>query len=95
MSWHAHSTTEAGYMSHPRDGEAWKKFDNSRPEFARDEWNVRLGLCTDGFSPFGISGKQYSCWPVILIPYNLPPWKCMQDPVMFLTVIILGLKNPT
>jgi hypothetical protein len=41
-----------------------------------------------------MSGGKYSCWHVILTPYNLPPWMCMKDPVIFLTVIILGPKNP-
>ncbi|KAG8369728.1 hypothetical protein BUALT_Bualt14G0044000 [Buddleja alternifolia] len=27
----------------------------------------------DGFSPFNMSGAPYSCWPVILTVYNLPP----------------------
>jgi hypothetical protein len=81
-------------LSHPRDGEARKKFDSSHLEFAREVRNVRLGLCTDGFSPFSMSGKQYSCWPVILTSYNLPFWMCIKDAVMFFTVIILGPKNP-
>jgi hypothetical protein len=94
MRWHADSTTETGYLSHPRDGKAWKQFDRSHPDFASEVWNVRLGLCTDGFSPFGMSRRQYSCWPVILTPYNLPLWMCIKDAMMFFTVIIPGPKNP-
>lgn len=81
-------------MSHPSDAEARKHFDQANPPFAAETRNVRLGLCTDGFQPFGKSGKQYSCWPVILTPYNLPPWMCMKDPYMFLTIIVPGPKNP-
>lgn len=57
---------------------------------------MRLGLCSDGFSPFnhGGSGKNYSCWPVILTPYNLPPNMCMKQEYMFLTIIIPGPSNP-
>ncbi|CAL9021492.1 unnamed protein product, partial [Prunus brigantina] len=33
------------------DGEAWKEFDRTFPEFAADPRNVRLGLATDGFNP--------------------------------------------
>ena len=55
---------------------------------------MQLGLCTDGFNPFGSSGQQYSSWPVILTPYNLPPWMCMKKPYMFLTVIVPGPSNP-
>ena len=64
------------------------------PDFAAELRNVRLGLCADGFNPFGSSGRQYSSWPVILTPYNLPPSMCMRDEVMFLTVIVPGPKSP-
>ncbi|KAK4382826.1 hypothetical protein Sango_2835300 [Sesamum angolense] len=35
--------------------------------------NVRLGLCTDGFALDGQYGHTYSCWSVIITPYNLSP----------------------
>ena len=81
-------------MNHPSDAVAWKHFDDIHPDFASDSRNVRLGLSTDGFQPFGQSGQQYSSWPIILIPYNLPPWMCMKEAYMFLTVIVSGPKNP-
>src|SRR3954464_13536688 len=81
-------------MIHPSNSEARKHFDIMHPEFARESRNVRLGLCTDGFNPFGQVGKTYSCWPVILTPYNLLPNMCMRREVMFLTALILGDKSP-
>ena len=81
-------------MRHPADSLAWKTFDKTHPLFASESRNVRLALSTDGFQPFGQSGSQYSLWPVILTPYNLPPWMCMKNPYMFLTVIVPGPKNP-
>jgi hypothetical protein len=39
-------------MVHLSDGEAWKKFNEDHQDFAFDPRNIRLGLCTDGFSPF-------------------------------------------
>ena len=81
-------------MCHPSDSEAWQHFNATHPDFAAEIRNVRLGLCTDGFNPFGCSGRQYSSWPVILTPYNLPPWMCMKTPYMFLTVIAPGPDNP-
>ena len=59
-------------MCHPSDGEAWKHFNEVYSDFASEPRNVYLGLCTDGFSPFGMSGHNYSLWPVISTPYNLP-----------------------
>ncbi|XP_056163103.1 uncharacterized protein LOC130136788 [Syzygium oleosum] len=94
MTWHANHETEEGLMCHPSDAEAWKHFDRTYPEFAIEPRNIRLGLCADGFAPFGKSGKSYSCWPVILTPYNLPPGMCMKTPYMFLTLIVTGPQNP-
>ena len=36
----------------------------------------------------------YSCWPVYVIPLNLPPGFCMQRHQMFLTLIIPGPNYP-
>ncbi|XP_074318190.1 uncharacterized protein LOC141654985 [Silene latifolia] len=93
MSWHSEYPQNNETMSHPRDGEAWKHFDATYPDFAAEPRNVRLGLCTDGFNPFGKFGN-YSCWPVILAPYNLPPLLCMKRQTLFLSMIIPGPKNP-
>ncbi|KAJ9565736.1 LOW QUALITY PROTEIN: hypothetical protein OSB04_001702 [Centaurea solstitialis] len=43
----------------------------SYPQFASDIRNVRIALST--FSPFGASATPYSLWPIVVIPYNLPP----------------------
>lgn len=94
MRWHAEHVQEEGVMRHPSDAEAWKHFNIVHQDFAEETRNVRLGLCTDGFNPFGASGQQYSCWPMILTPYNLPPSMCMRDEVMFLTVLVPGPKSP-
>ncbi|XP_074288178.1 uncharacterized protein LOC141613344 [Silene latifolia] len=82
------------YTAHPGDAESWKHFDALHPDFASEPRNVRLGLCTDGFAPFGQFGKAYSCWPVMLTPYNLPPWLCMKKQFIFLSLIVPGPKNP-
>ncbi|XP_039120731.1 uncharacterized protein LOC120257299 [Dioscorea cayenensis subsp. rotundata] len=94
MRWHAEHEAEEGVMRHCSDSLAWKHFSNTHPSFAAESWNVRLGLCTDGFQPFGQSGQQFSSWPVIVTPYNLPPSMCMKEEYMFLTVIVLGPRNP-
>ena len=78
MTWHKKNPAKEGELRHPSDGEAWKYFDLKHPEFAADARNVRLGLSTDGFNPFGHSSVPYSCWPVIVTPYNLPPEMCMK-----------------
>ncbi|XP_050207371.2 uncharacterized protein LOC126656796 [Mercurialis annua] len=95
MRWHGeHEWEEDGIMQHCSDSPAWKHFNEVNPSFASEVRNVRLGLCTDGFQPFGQTGRQYSSWPVIMTPYNLPPGMCMKDEYMFLSVIIPGPNNP-
>ncbi|CAH9080376.1 unnamed protein product [Cuscuta epithymum] len=95
MRWHKSHHREEGVMRHPSDGKAWIHFDNVYPSFAEDPRNVRLGLCSDGFQPFGQFGQKYSCWPIILTPYNLPPGICMKEQFLFLSILIPGPKNPT
>ncbi|XP_047320563.1 uncharacterized protein LOC124924590 [Impatiens glandulifera] len=94
MTWHGGHVNKLGIMCHPSNGEALKRFDHHYPIFALEQRNVRLGLCSDGFAPFGQFGKSYSCWPVILTPYNLPPGMCMKSPYMFISLIIPGPKSP-
>lgn len=77
MKWHVDGRMEGEMMRHPMDSLAWKNFDNVHPSFALEPQNVRLGLESDEFNPFGNMSISYSMWPVVLIPYNLPPWMCM------------------
>jgi hypothetical protein len=81
-------------MCHPVDSRAWKHVDNLYPEFASDPRNVRLGLAFDGFNPFWMLNVAYTIWPVILIPYNLPPWLCLKQSFWMMSMLILGPKSP-
>ena len=82
-------------MSHPADGEAWQDFDRQYPDFVEDARNIRLGLATDGFNPFGNMNTKYSMWPVIVVPYNLPPWACMEESNFLMTLLIPGPSAPS
>ncbi|KAL0295226.1 UNVERIFIED_CONTAM: hypothetical protein Sradi_6846000 [Sesamum radiatum] len=72
MMWNATHQTEERSMRHPSDVKPWKHFDQMYPLFAEESHNVRLGLCTDGFTPHGQYGSTYSCCSVIITPYNFP-----------------------
>jgi hypothetical protein len=62
MRWHKEGVHENDQvMVHPCDSEAWKALDEFDVDFARDAWNVRIGLATDGFSPYNKSAASYSC----------------------------------
>ena len=56
---------------------------------------MQLSLSTDGFNPYiQASSTPYSCWPIIVIPYNLPLEMCMSKPYMFLSCVVPGPFNP-
>ena len=93
MRWHEEGRVRDGKLRHPADGETWKDFDD-RHDFANDARNVRLGLASDGFNPFGNKNLKHSTWPVMLVPYNLPPWICMKQTSLMLSMITPGPNSP-
>ncbi|XP_071680471.1 uncharacterized protein [Lolium perenne] len=92
--WHDKERTNDEKLRHPADGEAWKKFDDLFPDFKADPRNIRLGLSTDGFNPFGMASSKHSTWPVILVPYSMPPWVCMKQSNFIMSMLIPGPKGP-
>jgi hypothetical protein len=97
MRWHhegKHESEDPDIMSHPADSEAWQTLDRFDPEFARDPRSVRLGLSTNGFHPHSTDSHPYSCWPIFVMPYNLPPDKCLKEGFIFLALVIPGPKEP-
>ncbi|CAH9079402.1 unnamed protein product [Cuscuta epithymum] len=94
MVWHKEKRIDDDYMRHPADSIAWKDFDNQFSWYANDPRNVRLALAADGFNPFGNLSTKYSMWPVILTPLNLPPWDCMKDQFLMLSLLIPGKNSP-
>ncbi|XP_038706800.1 uncharacterized protein LOC120002208 isoform X2 [Tripterygium wilfordii] len=94
MRWHAEERLNDGILRHPTDSLAWKDFDQRNITFADEVRNVRLGLASDGFNPFRTMNIVHSTWPVVLIPYNFPPWICMKQPYLILSVLIDSPKGP-
>ncbi|XP_020270974.1 uncharacterized protein LOC109846163 [Asparagus officinalis] len=94
MRWHHERQVEDGVMRHPADSKAWKNFNELHESFAEEPRNVRLGLASDGFQPFTNSKVSYSIWPVLLVPYNLPPWMCMKQSNFILSMLIPGPTGP-
>jgi hypothetical protein len=82
-------------MVHPSDSEVWKHFHNMHPYFSDESKNMHLELCINRFNPFGSFAAPYSCWPVILMVYNLPPRMCMRSEFMFLSTVIPGPNSPS
>src|SRR3954470_22351751 len=62
MRWHAKERHDDGILRHPADSDAWKDFDKKHVGYALELRNVRLGLTTDGFNPFGNMNINYNTW---------------------------------
>jgi hypothetical protein len=56
--------------------------------------SVHLGLSTDDFQPQSEANSPYSCWPVFVMPYNLPPNKCLKQGFVLLALVIPDPKEP-
>ena len=74
MIWHKY---ECRYnlekLVHPSNGKAWTRFDMIHREKDLEARNVRVALATGGFNPYGMAVASYTCWPMFVIPLNLPP----------------------
>jgi hypothetical protein len=82
-------------MIQPADGKAWQDFDEEYPEFAKEARKIRLGLATDGFNSFSEKNTKYSMCPVFVVPYNLPPWACIQESNFMMDLLIRNPKCPS
>ncbi|KAA0061249.1 CACTA en-spm transposon protein [Cucumis melo var. makuwa] len=61
MNWHRDKRVETDdVLRHPANAEGLKHFDYEFPDFASDPQNVRLGLASYGFNPFGRISISYS-----------------------------------
>ncbi|XP_062100363.1 uncharacterized protein LOC133806259 [Humulus lupulus] len=94
LRWHFTHKSFDGKMRHPVDTPAWDSINERWPEFNLEPRNLRLGLAADGINPYKSLSSTYSCWPVMLVIYNLPPWLCMRDENTFLSLLIPGRKQP-
>lgn len=94
MQWHENDRVKYGILRHPADSKAWKSLDQRYPEFALDPRNVRLRLASDGFNPFGTMSLSHSTLPIVLMIYNLPPWMCMKQPNILMSLLIPGPYAP-
>ncbi|XP_019264215.1 PREDICTED: uncharacterized protein LOC109241851 [Nicotiana attenuata] len=94
MRWHKEERVDDGILRHPSDAMAWKSFDEKHPSFSAELRNVRLGLASDGFQPYGNMSSNHTIRPVVLVPYNLPSWDCMKSEYFMMTLLIPGPKCP-
>lgn len=94
LRWHAVGRKKDGKIRHPADAKQWKEFDKAYPEFASDDRNLRIALCTDGMNPYASQSSLHSSWPVVCAIYNLPSWLCMKRKYLMMPLLITGPKQP-
>ncbi|XP_022002359.1 uncharacterized protein LOC110899776 [Helianthus annuus] len=94
LRWHSDSRVKDGKLRHVADSPQWRNIDNMFPEFGNETRNIRFGLSSDGFNPFGNMSSRHSTWPVLLCIYNLPPWLCMKRKYIMMSLLIQGPKQP-
>ncbi|XP_076899668.1 uncharacterized protein LOC143553586 [Bidens hawaiensis] len=95
LCWHSDERVIDGKLRHVADSPQWRTIDNKYPEFGKETRNIRFGLSSDGFNPFGGMSSIYSTWPVLLCIYNLPPWLCMKRKYIMMSLLIQGPKQPS
>ncbi|XP_075475397.1 uncharacterized protein LOC142506126 [Primulina tabacum] len=88
------TTGVPGQLRHPADSPSWKLVDHMWPDFESEPRNLRLALAADGINPYSNLSSRYSCWPIMLVTYNLPPNMCMKREFIMLTMLISGPKQP-
>ena len=94
LTWHSDNRSDDGVLRHPCDSPNWKVIDNLSPQFSSDPRNLCLAIAADGINPHSSLSSRYSCWPAIMVTYNLPSWLCMKRKFMMLTLLISGPKQP-
>ncbi|XP_074377016.1 uncharacterized protein LOC141718533 [Apium graveolens] len=68
--------------------------DATYPHFSLDNQNVRLGVASDGFNPYGKMSSTRSIRPIVIVNHNLPPWLNMKPENLILSTIIPGPNDP-
>ncbi|CAL2246936.1 unnamed protein product [Prunus armeniaca] len=94
LRWDHTNKSHDSKMTHPVDSIACETINRKWDSFNSDPRNIRFGLATNGFNPFQDLSSRYSCWPIILATYNLPPKLCMSTENLILTLLIPGPKQP-
>ena len=81
-------------LTHRADAYQWKALAIEYPEFGKEPRNIRLGVSTDGFNPFGNQSSTHSTWPMFVWMYNLPSWLCMKRKYIHMSMLIQGPTQP-
>ncbi|KAL4038663.1 hypothetical protein IC575_002286 [Cucumis melo] len=93
LTWHANEREIDDKLRHSADSPAWKLVDNMWSNFSSEPRNLRVALSADGINSYSDMSSKYSCWPVVMVIYNIFPWLCMKRKFMMLSILISGPKQ--
>ena len=62
-------------------------------DFSFELTNLHLALSANGVNPHGDMSSKYSCWPIMMVIYNLPPWLYMKRKYIMLSMLISRPKQ--
>ena len=71
----------------------WKEWYSHHGIHDGDQRAISFGICTDGVNPFAKEKVNYSMWPIVLFPLNLPAHVRKLSSSMMLVGIIPGPKE--
>ena len=94
LKWHALGRENNGKLRHSVDTPTWQLVNQLWPEFALDCRNLRLAISVDGINPHNNMTSKHSCWPILIVTYNLPPWLCIKRRFRMLSLLISGPRQP-
>ena len=94
LKWHAQERENDGQLRHPVDSPTWQLVNQMWQQFSSDSRKLRPAISAYGINPHISMTSRYSCWPIITITYNLPPWLCMKRKFMVLSLLISGPRQP-
>jgi hypothetical protein len=69
--------------------------DQNLGNFGEEDRNIRLGLATDGVSPYGVKSLIWSSWPVCLFNYNVPSLFTTNKHFIMLSMIVPDKESVT
>ncbi|KAL0534720.1 hypothetical protein IC582_029012 [Cucumis melo] len=73
LTWHASERIEDDKLQYSADSPTWKLVNFKWPDFNFKPRNFRLALSVDEANPHGDMSSKYSCWPIVMVVYNIPP----------------------
>ncbi|GKA68408.1 hypothetical protein Tco_0768325, partial [Tanacetum coccineum] len=94
LCWHAEERKNDGKIRHVVDSPQWKNIDRYFKKFGSEIRNIRFRLSSDGINPLKILSSCHSTWLVLLCIYILPPWLCMKQKYIMMSLLIQGPKQP-